>query len=76
MSLLCQYSCSYCGRSIETSFVTLGKKHYHALENDIGDRGGPSCYTLSEHGTQTLDQRFVAGPDAPTTEAEQFALQG
>ena len=54
MYALCPYTCSYCRRSIETAFVTLGETHYHAMENEFGQKCGRSCYDLSEHGTKTL----------------------
>jgi hypothetical protein len=47
MYVLCEYVCSYCGRAIETSFVTLGEKHYHALENEKGEKASSSCYDLA-----------------------------
>jgi hypothetical protein len=61
MYTLCNYTCSYCGRQIETSFVTLGKRHYHALENESGEKDERSCYDLSQHGTKSLHQDI--GPE-------------
>jgi hypothetical protein len=58
MVALCTYTCSYCRRSIETSFVTLGERHYHAIENEFGERAERSCYELSEYGTKTLSGNF------------------
>ena len=69
MYTLCSYKCAYCERPIETSFVTLGGRHYHALENETGERTGPSCYEQSCHGTRNLDEKFAHGPSVPSIES-------
>jgi len=55
MYMLCEYSCTYCGRPIETSFVTIHEKHFHANENEFGEMSSLSCYDQSNHGTRTLN---------------------
>jgi hypothetical protein len=54
MFALCGYKCTFCGRAIEHSFVTLGENHYHAVENEYGHTGPLSCWDQSEHGTKSL----------------------
>jgi hypothetical protein len=62
MVALCSYNCSYCRRPIETSFVTLGQKRYHAIENEFGESAERSCYELSEYGTKTLSGNLPPAP--------------
>jgi hypothetical protein len=63
MYALCSYTCSYCGRLIETSFVTIGERHYHDRESQSGNLTEPSCYVLSRRGTESLlyDEHCVTG---------------
>ena len=74
MYTLCNYSCSYCGRCIETSFVTLGDRHYHALENEIGEKATRSCYDLSQHGTRTLEENLAAEGPVQRPESVQVSV--
>ncbi len=65
MFVLCDYICSYCGRPIETSFVTVRGRHYHALENACGEKAERSCYDLSrQRGEPLYPDKTAAQIDA------------
>jgi hypothetical protein len=47
--------CAYCGRPIESSCVSKNGKHWHATENDRGERSTDrACWELSAYGAVTL----------------------